>query len=172
MAAFSRLERRRRFLHDSVDQDGRCHYCERPVGHDTGSVDHVVPQAVGGLDLAENYVLSCRWCNSSKASWVVDCFCRKCARARAQCGPIQGSPHYPAYLRRLAATMPLDALVRLSRLNEAAYELEAERRAVLASLPPLELAPSAPVVLRKVVGPDITIPAWAWLGQYDDQASP
>lgn len=52
-----------------------CIYCRRRLRRrgrrDSAvnpSLDHVVPRAGGGLDTAENIVLSCRRCNEQKAS--------------------------------------------------------------------------------------------------------
>lgn len=42
---------------------GRCHYCN--VGG-AMTIDHVVPRSMGGGNSADNIVLACKSCNSSK----------------------------------------------------------------------------------------------------------
>lgn len=43
---------------------GECAYCFKPAT----THDHVIPRRRGGLDVPENVVLCCRWCNGSKKS--------------------------------------------------------------------------------------------------------
>lgn len=46
-------------------QDRRCHWCQRPlIG--TYHLDHFIPLARGGTNRAENIVLSCATCNTSR----------------------------------------------------------------------------------------------------------
>ena len=46
---------------------GRCAYCNRPAGLKAGTVDHYVPQALGGTNAQHNLRWSCRACNEAKA---------------------------------------------------------------------------------------------------------
>ncbi|HSN75327.1 MAG TPA: HNH endonuclease [Anaerolineae bacterium] len=58
----------RQKLQDADDQ--RCAYCQTSVGN-TGqplTIDHVVPQAIGGEAVFENLCLACRRCNEFKGS--------------------------------------------------------------------------------------------------------
>lgn len=48
-------------------QRGRCYWCEEKVGA-TYHVDHVIPLALGGANTADNIVISCPTCNSSKGA--------------------------------------------------------------------------------------------------------
>jgi 5-methylcytosine-specific restriction endonuclease McrA len=46
----------------------RCAYCGRRCSHDKATVDHVLPQAQGGLWTYRNCVTSCRECNGRKGN--------------------------------------------------------------------------------------------------------
>jgi len=51
--------------------DGRCEYYRRwqePLGAIYFEVEHIVPQAQGGLTVGENLAFACRHCNSYKAA--------------------------------------------------------------------------------------------------------
>lgn len=48
-----------------ISTEKSCEYCGKT---DDLSWDHLIPQSRGGPDNAENLVLSCRSCNSSKGS--------------------------------------------------------------------------------------------------------
>lgn len=45
---------------------GKCYYCERIVGPDMLTMDHLVPLARGGKSLKGNLVPACKECNSRK----------------------------------------------------------------------------------------------------------
>lgn len=48
-------------------RDGfKCVYCGRSVEETAITIDHVVPQALGGTNDASNLVTACRSCNSAK----------------------------------------------------------------------------------------------------------
>lgn len=47
-------------------QRGVCHYCEKNVGADSLTMDHVVPVARGGCSTRGNIVPACQACNASK----------------------------------------------------------------------------------------------------------
>lgn len=49
-----------------VLQGGRCFYCGEPVGT-KATIDHLIPQAYGGVDEPSNAVLAHRRCNQRKA---------------------------------------------------------------------------------------------------------
>lgn len=54
-----------------VQQGGRCFYCDAPVGA-KGTLDHLIPQAYGGIDDPSNVVLAHRRCNQRKADRLPD----------------------------------------------------------------------------------------------------
>jgi len=47
-------------------QKGVCHYCQRRVGRENLTMDHVVPLARGGLSKKGNIVPACKACNNKK----------------------------------------------------------------------------------------------------------
>lgn len=57
-----------------IARDGKfCHYCGKPLADSVGgynedgiSLDHIMPQALGGSDSIDNLVLACRRCNLEK----------------------------------------------------------------------------------------------------------
>lgn len=51
---------------------GRCAYCNRPVRLPDGTVDHYMPQALGGTNARENLRWACRGCNERKADMHPD----------------------------------------------------------------------------------------------------
>ena len=44
-------------------RDPHCHWCHERLTVETGTIDHLVPLARGGLDNANNMVLACQPCN-------------------------------------------------------------------------------------------------------------
>jgi hypothetical protein len=48
----------------------RCEYCHAPesIFNVVFEVEHIIPVAVGGTDIAENLALACRSCNSFKSN--------------------------------------------------------------------------------------------------------
>ena len=46
--------------------EGRCCYCQKPVGRDF-TIDHYLPLALGGTNARRNLRLACRPCNEAKA---------------------------------------------------------------------------------------------------------
>lgn len=42
------------------------------IGHKLANVDHIVPQALGGIDHEDNYAVSCAICNSEKGHTLSD----------------------------------------------------------------------------------------------------
>jgi hypothetical protein len=46
---------------------GLCAYCGRPISIDEASMDHVIPQSLGGPTTWNNLVNACRRCNEKKA---------------------------------------------------------------------------------------------------------
>jgi hypothetical protein len=76
-----------------------CHYCSVELfpGDPTTAPtkDHVVPRAMGGLDIRWNIVIACRDCNSRKADQYRfmnhDCsFCRRTRRRHWEMFKIRG----------------------------------------------------------------------------------
>lgn len=47
---------------------GVCAYCGRPIPIEDASLDHVVPQSLGGPATWDNLVNACRRCNEKKAN--------------------------------------------------------------------------------------------------------
>lgn len=45
---------------------GRCAYCNTPTGLRTGTVDHYLPEALGGTNAGANLRWSCLACNGAK----------------------------------------------------------------------------------------------------------
>lgn len=72
-----------------AERDGaHCHYCKtglHPLATEVsprrGTVDHVVPRALGGPSRMDNYVLACSGCNVRKGHQRGDCRCIFCAAA-------------------------------------------------------------------------------------------
>ncbi len=46
---------------------GLCGYCGRAISLADASLDHVIPQSLGGPDTWDNLVNACRRCNQKKA---------------------------------------------------------------------------------------------------------
>jgi hypothetical protein len=63
----------RRLRFEVLRRDGhRCRYCGAGPENAKLTVDHVIPQALGGLSVPENLVTACDPCNSGKASVPAD----------------------------------------------------------------------------------------------------
>ena len=45
---------------------GVCHYCNKEVGRDGLTMDHIVPISRGGLSTKGNVVAACKKCNNAK----------------------------------------------------------------------------------------------------------
>ena len=61
----------RRLRFEILRRDGfACHYCHRADVDLT--VDHVVPEALGGADTPDNLVAACQACNAGKAATMPD----------------------------------------------------------------------------------------------------
>jgi hypothetical protein len=58
---------RRRLLASWRRQGKRCAYCNAPAT----TIDHVIPLVRGGTNHEGNLAPCCKWCNSSKAGWLV-----------------------------------------------------------------------------------------------------
>ena len=59
-----KLSRRTLWLRDN----GRCQYCDRPVGPKSYEIEHVIPKSRGGTSDWSNLVVSCSPCNQRKGS--------------------------------------------------------------------------------------------------------
>lgn len=46
--------------------NGVCHYCNKEVGRDDLTMDHIVPLSRGGKSTKGNIVAACKECNSKK----------------------------------------------------------------------------------------------------------
>jgi hypothetical protein len=60
---------------------GQCHYCGRVVPLDEGTLDHVLPESLGGRDANWNLVWSCAPCNTAKGQRWPTCMCDFCLHA-------------------------------------------------------------------------------------------
>ena len=75
-----------------IRRDGNnCHYChnpmsltirDRPPEDHTMTLEHVVPESLGGPDTVLNIVLACHKCNRERQDEVFKCDCNFCVRAR------------------------------------------------------------------------------------------
>ena len=74
------FRRRRRFMWELVvEQNGRCFYCNRVVkiaqneefSRLNATLDHKIPQHLGGKWTLKNLVVACWDCNHKKAGWVI-----------------------------------------------------------------------------------------------------
>jgi HNH endonuclease len=79
VAGVSASERRARLLR-AVDGDRglRCFWCDDELAPSAATLDHVVPQALGGGHAACNTVWACEPCNSARGcvppvEWLVEC---------------------------------------------------------------------------------------------------
>jgi len=43
-----------------------CHWCKCSLTNETGTVDHLIPLGLGGLNNMNNYVLACEPCNQDR----------------------------------------------------------------------------------------------------------
>lgn len=43
-----------------------CQYCSKPLGHETVTIEHIMPQSRGGMTTWKNCVTACKPCNSRK----------------------------------------------------------------------------------------------------------
>jgi len=59
---------RRSHWWNSRIEKGICHYCNRQVGRENLTMDHVVPLARGGKSKKGNLVPACKECNNKKKS--------------------------------------------------------------------------------------------------------
>ena len=61
-------------FHDEISlrAKGRCEYCRAPeeAFNTVFEVEHILPKARGGLNVMENFALSCPACNSYKYIFV------------------------------------------------------------------------------------------------------
>lgn len=49
----------------------RCGYCRKDIGRD-GTIDHIVPRALGGKHVWENVTACCRRCNQAKGHRTIE----------------------------------------------------------------------------------------------------
>lgn len=54
--------------------NGRCAYCNDILYLDEVSLDHIIPESIGGTDEENNINFCCKFCNSSKGTKSVDKF--------------------------------------------------------------------------------------------------
>ena len=107
-----------------------CHYC----GALASTVDHIVPDSLGGPDSAWNFQPCCMPCNHRKANSWPTCECHKCgiAVSRFVANPrwsdkalsiltarVERVDHHIEEVKDKSA-LPLEARVRLSKSRERA----------------------------------------------------
>ena len=59
-----------------------CHLCHKKLTVLTRTKEHIVPRAMGGLDIRWNITMACRACNSAKSNTFPWCSCSQCSRTR------------------------------------------------------------------------------------------
>jgi hypothetical protein len=79
-AAFERATRIKIRKAQLLRKDPHCRYCGKRLTAPTATMDHVVPESLGGTDDRDNLVLACHFCNQAKADrtileWVTDILC-------------------------------------------------------------------------------------------------
>lgn len=62
--------------------DFTCHLCHKKLTVLTRTREHIVPRALGGLDVRWNLTMACRECNSAKANIFPWCSCGVCSKSR------------------------------------------------------------------------------------------
>lgn len=73
-------EKERKALQRALrDRDGGwvCHWC----GRYGNTLDHLVPQSIGGTDELDNLVLACMDCNSRRGNLIPNCTHASCRSA-------------------------------------------------------------------------------------------
>lgn len=88
-----------------IRRDGpNCHYCNDFLTRVHGTLDHVVPKSLGGINSLENYVLACEECNNLRGTDLDWCDCEFC-------GPlIEAFRSSPEFFERM-----WDAIVKFNR---------------------------------------------------------
>lgn len=94
-----------------------CHYCDQPAT----TVDHIVPDSLGGPSSVWNLLPSCEPCNNKKSSNWPTCSCDKCQLA------ILTFAQNPVWTDK--AQEALNGKIR--RMEEQAKEIEKARLRVL-----------------------------------------
>jgi len=96
-----------------------CHYCDQPAT----TVDHIVPDSLGGPSTVWNLQPSCESCNCEKSSNWPTCSCDKCQSA------VLTFAQNPVWTDK--AQKALNG--KISRMEEQAEEIERARLRVLAN---------------------------------------
>ena len=60
----------RDFLHELQSQ--QCFYCKKAISIENCDLDHKTPLSKGGLDIDDNLVLSCSFCNKEKHNKTIE----------------------------------------------------------------------------------------------------
>lgn len=72
-------------------QKGECYYCNRIVGRENLTMDHIVPLSRGGTSRKGNIVAACKECNNKKKSLLPVEWEDYLASLSGQGGPIGGA---------------------------------------------------------------------------------
>lgn len=59
-------------LFGSVDAQGECCYCKKPLKFEESTIEHVRPRALGGTDAYRNLAICCKQCNHEKGTKLSD----------------------------------------------------------------------------------------------------
>ena len=70
-------KKRKRARQKLWQENPKCFYCKRGLLFVESTLDHKIPLSKGGTDEIENYVLSCRDCNTEKGSSSFEEFIEK-----------------------------------------------------------------------------------------------
>lgn len=65
---------------------GQCHYCPEVTTLEAGTVDHVWPRALNGVNANWNLVWSCGPCNEGQGHQSIKCDCLGCKVAQSRHG--------------------------------------------------------------------------------------
>lgn len=71
------FKKRKRIRGELWQQDKKCFYCKRSLLYEESTLDHKIPVSKGGSEDKENFVLSCRDCNTEKGSSSFEEFIEK-----------------------------------------------------------------------------------------------
>lgn len=65
-----------------LKQRYRCFCCEREIGYEIATLEHVIPKAKGGANREDNFVVTCHGCNAQRGTEDLRAFIRRVHRRR------------------------------------------------------------------------------------------